>query len=88
MSRQYLKQGGIVIFREHNDSTLRTPIMKGKVTFEDERADLHISLWKRTDKNGKAFLAGDVQVVIEEDEVPPAEPTDQRATLSDDDIPF
>ena len=86
MSRQYIKQGRIAIFREHHDENSKRPIMKGKVEFEDERQDLLISLWVKIDKSGKKYMAGDVQVVIEEEEVAPEEPVD--SIDSEDDLPF
>ena len=70
---------GGVLFKEKTKKTDRAPDYRGRLTVGGIEYDL--AGWRKTDKNGDAFLSLSVR--------PPRERRDgQRAEVRDDDTPF
>jgi hypothetical protein len=93
--KKYERIGYVNIFREHDDPASNKPIMRGSLTLEDLKnvdhgQPLRISLWKKTsEKTGKAFLSGSIEVVIEDvDEQTESGSSDPKRFSTDDDLPF
>lgn len=85
MPEQYDNELRFALFRNHSENP-KAPNFKGSVQVNGKK--YWLSAWKKTAKNGDAYLSGALQLAEEEKPAPKPKAQPKPTNDLDDDVPF
>jgi uncharacterized protein (DUF736 family) len=86
MPEQYDNEGRIAIFKNDKQGNENRPDYRGKAQVAGN--EMVVSLWLKTDKNGKKYMAGTIQPPRDRQAPAPREEPEASQQGIQDDVPF